>query len=195
MKNTTPLKRRRNDVDFQIEDLDRVAINVKSHHLLRQLLSENSKLEKIMQYCKTEIEALLGVRTWVMEELEDNEKALSFYRGELDGETAYEALAWRDLAAIRLLDYIDHAGKSYPDLNLRGEMAVNNPIKMIWLAVNHGTGGAKPSFFEDMIHLFSQFAGVPHPKRPTRNQVEKWMTRFPSGLDPRITCLHEEKAE
>ncbi|MGA7279440.1 MAG: hypothetical protein WBW79_15990 [Desulfocapsaceae bacterium] len=53
-----------------LDDLDRVAISVKSHHLLHQLLSENPELERIMQYAKTEIEALLGVRTWVLEALE-----------------------------------------------------------------------------------------------------------------------------
>ncbi len=36
---------------------------------------------------------------------------------------------------------------------------MSNPIKLIWLAVNKGTGGAKPDFFEDMVHLFRQLMG------------------------------------
>ncbi len=193
MKELTAKKRRRNDISYEINELDRVAISVKSHRLLHQLMAENPKLEKIMQYSKTEIEALLGVRTWIMEELKGN--ALAFYKGNLKGDNVYELLAWQDLAAIRILDYIDHAGMTYRDLNLRGEVAVNNPIKMIWLAVNKGTGGAKPPFFEDMIQLFRQLRGEGKPEEVTREQVDNWMARFPSGIDPRIVKLREENRD
>ncbi len=70
-----------------------------------------------------------------------------------------EKLTWKDFAAIRILDYIDNAGREFDDLNLRGEKAISNPIQLIWLAVNFGTGGAKPYFFEDMLYLFRQFSG------------------------------------
>ena len=187
--------RRYHNHDPDLMGLDRVAISVKSHRLLHQLLSENPKLEKIMRYAKTEIEALIGIRSWVMEVLAGNHRANAFYRGELANENPYEKLSWKDFAAIRLLDYIDHAGMAYRDQNLRGVAAVNNPIKMIWLAVNHGTGGARPAFFEDMIHLFRQFEGVETRELPDRHQVEKWMDRFPSGLDPRIVKLREENRD
>jgi lysine 2,3-aminomutase len=176
-------------------ELDKISICVRSHRLLRQLLQENPKLEKIMQYSKTEIEALLGVRNWVMEELQDNDTVLGFSQNQVGEQSAYEVLDWQDFAAIRILDYIEHAGMSYKDQNLRGEVAVNNPIKMIWLAVHHGTGGAKPPFFEDMIQLFRQFSGGSPRHVPDREQVEKWMARFPSGLDPRIVMLREENRD
>ncbi len=178
-----------------LDDLDRVAISVRSHHLLHRLLSENPELERIMQYAKTEIEALLGVRTWVLGVLEKNEPAAAFYRGELADENPLHALGWQDLAAIRLLDYIDHAGMAYRDQNLRGKAAINNPIKMIWLAVNHGTGGAKEPFFEDMIHLFRQFSSKERPEPVERERLDHWMGRFPSGLDPRIVKLREENRD
>ncbi|MBT8362221.1 MAG: KamA family protein [Deltaproteobacteria bacterium] len=148
-----------------------------------------------MQYSKTEIESLLGVRAWVMRELEGNENALSFYRGVTNDTIAFNSLKWRDFAAIRLLDYIDHAGMTYQDKNLRGELAVNNPVKMIWLAVNYGTGGATPAFFEDMIQLFRQFQAAEPPDLPDREQVERWMERYPTGLDPRIIKLREENRD
>ena len=188
-------KSRYQNHDPELMDLDRVAISVKSHRLLHQLLSENPKLERIMRYAKTEIEALIGIRTWVVEVLAHNERAVAYYRGELAQENPYEILSWKDLAAIRLLDYIDHAGMAYRDQNLRGVTAVNNPVKMIWLAVNHGTGGARPPFFTDMIHLFRQFEGAETHELPDRQQVEKWMARFPSGLDPRIVKLREENRD
>ncbi|MBN1335425.1 MAG: KamA family protein [Deltaproteobacteria bacterium] len=173
--------------------LDHIAINVKSHRLLERLLKENPKLEEIMHRSKNEIEALLGVRDWVMADLQP--PALAWYRREVSGREAFEALEWRDYAAIRLLDYIDNAGREFPDLNLRGEIAVSNPIKLIWLAVNRGTGGARPGFFEDMLRLFRQFSGKSERQTYSREDLGAWMERFPSGLDPRIVKLREENRE
>jgi len=175
--------------------LDHIAINVKSHRLLEQLLKENPRLEEIMHRSKNEIEALLGVRDWVMEVLQESPTALAYYRREDTGRETFEALRWRDYAAIRLLDYIDNAGREFPDQNLRGQIAVSNPIKLIWLAVNRGTGGAKPGFFEDMLRLFRQYSGSSEQRSYDREQVEAWMERFPSGLDPRIVTLREENRE
>lgn len=183
------------DLNNKVKDLDRVAITVKSHHLLQQLLHENPELEKIMQYSKTEIEALVGIRNWVLKTIKGNEKVLAFYKGGTKELHAFESLEWKDLAAIRILDYIDHAGMSYRDPNLRGEPAINNPIKMIWLAVHKGTGGAQPPFFRDMIELFRQFRDVNRPKMPGRKKLEKWMARYPSGLDPRIVALRAENRD
>jgi lysine 2,3-aminomutase len=179
----------------KIAELDRIAITVRSHKLLKRLLMENPQLEEIMRNAKNEIEALIGVKNWVLEEIRDKPLVHRFYQRKTGQEERHEILKkleWRDFASIRLLDYIDHAGQEYPDLNLRGEIAVSNPVKLIWMAVNYGTGGAKPFFFEDMLHLFRQFSGrtLQHP--PSKETVEEWMARYPSGLDPRIITLREE---
>jgi lysine 2,3-aminomutase len=177
-----------------IEELDRIAIDVKSHKRLKALLRENPKLEEIMRNAKNETEALIGVRNWVLGELRQRPEAFAFYERRHSTRESFEALDWRDYAAIRILDYIDNAGREFVDLNLRGELAVSNPIKLIWLAVNHGTGGAKPGFFEDMVRLFRQFSAE-RPVKPSRQEVEAWMDRYPSGLDPRIVALREENRE
>jgi lysine 2,3-aminomutase len=179
----------------QIEVLDKIAINVRARKLLNQLLEENPKLAEIMRNSRNETEALVGVREWVAEVLAARPEALAFYRGEQRGREAFESLAWSDYAAIRILDYIDNAGRQFPDLNLRGEVAVSNPIKLIYLAVMHGTGGAKPAFFEDMLQLFRQLSGRSQRQAPDPSAVEAWMERFPSGLDPRIVKLREENRE
>ena len=190
-----PLLQQAEDLKYSTSELDKIAISVKSHRLLRKLMLENPRLEKIMHYSKTEIEALLGVRNWILEELEGNETAMEFYKGWESDVASYQQLAWKDLAAIRILDYIDHAGMKYYDQNLRGEEAINNPIKTIWLAVNRGTGGAKPPFFTDMIELFRQFRNQNEPTHPTREDVNTWMNRFPAGTDPRIIKLREENRD
>ena len=176
----------------EIEVLDRIAIKVKSHKLLKKLLKENPKLEEIMRNARNETEALIGVKNWVLDSLNSNPAALKYYKNEGSGRKIFESLEWSDFAAIRILDYIDNAGIEFKDLNLRGEIAVSNPIKLIWLAVTHGTGGAKLYFFEDMLHLFRQFSGKSKRQSPSRKKVLEWMERYPSGLDPRIIKLREE---
>jgi lysine 2,3-aminomutase len=178
-----------------IEQLDKIAINVRSHHLCRQLLRENPHLDEIMRNAKNETEALIGVRNWILSEIENNPNAMKFYKGLSTGRKTFEKLKWKDYAAIRILDYIDNAGHVFEDLNLRGELAVSNPMKMIWLAVTKGTGGAKPYFFEDMLQLFRQLRGESLPMKVKADQIKNWMDRFPDGLDPRIVKLRQENRD
>jgi len=179
----------------EIEKLDRIAIDVKSHKLLRQLLHENSELEEILRNSKNETEVVVGVREWIGRSLKDRENAFSFYHAKHASRELFDKLEWRDYAIIRILDYIDHAGKEYPDLNLRGEIAVSNPLRLIWLAVNKGTGGAKPDFFIDMIMLFRQLRGESQQHSFSLEQVTDWMDRYPTGLDPRIIQVREENKQ
>ncbi len=182
-------------VKENIHDLDKIAISVKSHMLLKQLLIENPVLYEIMQKAKNQTEALVGVRNWVMEELQKQNPANKYYTGQVKGREAFEKLSWKNFAAIRILDYIDNAGREFDDTNLHGEKAISNPIELIWLAVNHGTGGAKPFFFEDMLQLFRQFHGKSKRNLPDRDTLEEWMSRWVSGTDPRIVTLREENRE
>ncbi len=179
----------------KIQELDEISINVKSNRLCQKLMRENPKLEEIMRSSRNETEALIGVRNWVLDSIDGRSNVLDYYKGKENGRAAFNRLEWKDYAAIRILDYIDNAGRQFEDLNLRGEIAVSNPIKLTWLAVNRGSGGAKPYFFEDMLQLFRQFRGVLERALPSRAQVKEWMERFPSGLDPRIIRLREENRE
>ena len=179
----------------EIEKLDRIAINVRSHKLLRKLLSENPEFEEILRNSKNETEVVVGVREWIERTLKDREDAFKFYHARHSSRELFEKLEWRDYAIIRILDYIDHAGKEYPDLNLRGEIAVSNPLRLIWLAVNKGTGGAKPDFFIDMIMLFRQLRGESKQQEYSPERVGAWMDRYPSGIDPRIIQLREENRQ
>ncbi len=178
-----------------IDKLDRIAINVRSHKLLRQLLNENPTLEEILRNSKNETEVVVGVREWIQKSLKDRENAFRFYHARHAKRELFEKLEWHDYAIIRILDYIDHAGKEYPDQNLHGEIAVSNPLRLIWLAVTRGSGGAKPDFFVDMIMLFRQLRGDSTAPEFSRDRVQEWMDRFPSGLDPRIVKLREENKQ
>ncbi len=177
------------------EKLDRIAISVRSHRLLRVLLRENPMLETIMRESKNEIEAQIGVKNWIQSEYSSRKDAFRFQTDKVTRRENFEKLSWNDYAIIRILDYIDHAGIEYPDPNLRGEIAVSNPIRFIWLAVIKGTGGSKPEFFIDMIQLFRQLRGESNQVIPERDTVEKWMEMYPSGVDPRIVELRKENRE
>jgi lysine 2,3-aminomutase len=177
------------------QELDRVAITVQAHRLLNELLDENPPLERIMRNARNDTEALVGVRNWMFEILDGSPDALKFYRAKTPDREIFGKLEWKDYAAIRVLDYVDNAGREFPDQNLRGEIAVSNPIRMIWLAVIQGTGGAKPAFFEDMLHLFRQLRGEDAYAVPDRKTVQEWMDRFVDGLDERIVKLREENRE
>lgn len=177
------------------QKLDQIAITVKSHKLLKKLLKENPKLEEIMRHARNETEALIGVRNWIMTYLKQHSTAYNFYKGTDTGRETFEKLTWQDYAAIRILDYVDNAGREFDDPNLRGELAISNPIKLIWLAVTYGTGGAKPYFFEDMLYLFRQFSGTYLREMPSKENLTAWMDRYPSGLDPRIVKLREENRD
>ena len=179
----------------EIEKLDRIAINVRSRKLLNQLLDENPEFEEILRNSKNETEVVVGVREWIERSFKEREDAFSFYSARHSGAELFDSLEWRDYAIIRILDYIDHAGYEYPDLNLRGEIAVSNPLRLIWLAVHKGTGGAKPDFFFDMIMLFRQLRGESEQPVFSPERVSGWMDRYPSGLDPRIVMLREENRQ
>jgi len=179
----------------EIEKLDRIAIDVRSRKLLNQLLEENPEFELILRNSKNETEVVVGVREWIERTLKDREDVFRYYRARHSGEDLFDKLEWRDYAIIRILDYIDHAGIEYPDLNLRGEIAVSNPLRLIWLAVHKGTGGARPDFFFDMIMLFRQLRGESEQPEFSPERVSGWMDRYPSGLDPRIVRLREENRQ
>lgn len=176
----------------EIEKLDRIAINVRSRKLLYKLLEENPEFEEILRNSKNETEVVVGVREWIEQSFKEREKAFRFYHAQHSGRELFDSLEWRDYAIIRILDYIDNAGREYPDLNLRGEIAVSNPLRLIWLAVNKGTGGAKPDFFIDMIMLFRQLRGESEQAVFSAEKVKVWMDRYPDGLDPRIVRLRQE---
>jgi len=115
--------------------LDSVGINVKAYRLLEQLLGENPRLEEIMRSSKNQVEALVGVRRWVESALEDRPAARRFRESGHPSREDFEALGWSDIAAIRILDYIDNAGREFEDLNLRSERALSNPIAGPWCAL------------------------------------------------------------
>lgn len=174
---------------------DQILISGKSHKLLKILLSENPDLDQIINNSETVEDVIEGVRKIADDYLKEQPDAHAYYTGEKQGRKAFEKLSWKDVAAIRILDYVDNSGEKFKDLNLRGDMSETNPFKMIWLAHKYGRGGSKSAFFEDMINLFRQFTGKLEREIPAKEELKKWMTKYPSGLHPDIIKIREENKD
>lgn len=170
---------------------DRVGISSRAKRLLLVLLRENPRLKKIMNSSAVLEEAMEKLSGWALESLKKNKAALAYYEEEASGREVLGRLRWSDYAAIRILDYIHHAGRKVEDLNSRGEIIQIHPFRILWLAINHSIGGAHPNFFRDMIELFRQFNGRKVRELPSKEQVLQWMERHPSGLDPEIMAIRE----
>lgn len=171
--------------DLELKAMDR-EISEGSQHLLTKILDENPRLQKILRDSVDFDHVKKQMRIWVLEYFQERPEALDFYNEDSTGRKGYELLSWKDLAAIRILDYLDHEGMEYEDLNMNGQLVTNHPFKLIWLASNNGKGGANEDFFRDMLHLFRQFSGKSTMNRPQPEHVREWMDRHPSGLDPEI---------
>lgn len=171
---------------------EQVKISPKAQRILHQILDETPELAEMINSAEDETAFYANLRKWVLDSIEDSSHVLEYYSEKKKNREIFEKLTWKDFAAIRILDYIDHEGMDYVDPNLRGERYYNNPFKILWLAAKYGTGGAKPAFFEDMLHLFRQFTYREKPKMPNQTTVEDWMNRHPSGLDENIVKIREE---
>ena len=175
--------------------LDKIAITVKSHRILRQLLKENPEIESLMREASDKEEAVEAMRQWINPYFDKNPHAMAYYSNHESGRKAFDKLSWSDYGAIRMMDYIQNAGRIFEDLNLRGDFVGSNPIKYLWLAVKYGTGGANYHFFYDTLMLFRQIKGVLKREMPDRQQLQEWMDRHPSGLDERIVKIRKQNRD
>jgi lysine 2,3-aminomutase len=175
--------------------LDETQITPHAEKILKRLLDENPELAAILRGAGSVAEATNGIRLMASRYLDANPRAAAYYRGDARGHKALAALDFRDYAAIRIMDYIDHAGREYKDLNRRKKKIANDPFRMLWLALKGGSGGAQANFFVDMLFLFRQFRG--ELERPTykREDVIQWMERYPSGIESEIVDIRRNNKE
>ncbi len=174
---------------------EKIALSAKSAQLLRRLFRDNPKLHMIYEQSATEAQAAEAIREWGWEVIEDNADAVAYYKREKSGPEIYRRLRWKDIAAIRILDYFDYAGREFENPYRGGEKMLNNPFNFLWLAAKKGTGGSKPLFFQDMIWLFRQLTGQLPQSIPDRETVTGWMQRWRHGIEPEIVKEREINKE
>ncbi|MFP4556845.1 MAG: KamA family radical SAM protein [Bacteroidales bacterium] len=174
---------------------EKIALSAKSLTLLRKLFKENPRLNDIYKHSNTSDQAKEEVKQWAYDTLNENSDAANYYSGKKPGREGFEKLRWQDLAAIRILDYLDNSGREFENPYRNGKMTLNDPFHLLWLGVKHGSGGAKPLFFEDMIQLFRQLNKQLPQNIPSKQKVQGWMDKWHDGLDPQIIKIREENKE
>lgn len=179
----------------KFKKLDKIAINVKSHRILQQFSKENPDIVSLLREANDKEEALEAMRQWIMPYFENNKKAWDYYNGKISGREAFDQLSWPDYGAIRLMDYIQHAGRIFEDLNLGGDLVGSHPVKYLWLAIKYGTGGANHHFFYDTLLLFRQIKGTYVRQMPDNTMLKQWMDRHPSGLDEKVIKIRKHNRD
>jgi lysine 2,3-aminomutase len=174
---------------------EKIALSAKSILLLRKLFKENPQLIEIFKKSETSDEAIEKIKSWAIEILQENPSAVKYFNCTEGGRSGFDMLRWKDFAAIRILDYIDHSGKAYINPYRNGEKTINEPFHLIWLGIRNGTGGAKPLFFEDMIQLFRQLDDRLPQNLPSKEKIEAWMGKWHHGLDNEIIKIRIENKE
>ena len=162
---------------------------------LNQLLNKQPKLKEILENSQNAKEAKEEIKKLVLNALSKNPDALAYYQNEKNGAEAFNKITWQDFASIRILDYIDYANQEFEDLNQRGVIIKSDPIQTLFQASKGADVDANDDFFLDILHLFNQFFGGAKRELPNRETIEKWMEKYPSGLDPRIIKIREENKE
>nr|WP_321296020.1 KamA family protein [uncultured Sphaerochaeta sp.] len=113
-------------------------------------------------------------------------KAWAYYTGEEQTEQDYYKLMSTSMAYLRLMDYLDNEGKSFEDMNLKGQTVISSPLLLLRKILLGQECSFTLDFLEDMAHLMAQLSGAEERIIPTRNQVQEWMERHPSGLDEQV---------
>lgn len=172
-----------------------IAIEGQSQKILDILREKHNRLNTIFEQSSDYSDFEHELEEWAKEILGESEVGMDYYSENKKGKSVFDRLRWQDFAAIRILDYIDNTGKKAEDKNLRGEFITNEPFKILYRALQNGTGGGKVAFFRDMLYLFDQLCATQKHKLPDRSQIETWMKRHPSGLDQEIIQVREQNRD
>jgi len=169
---------------------NKIALCTKSLKLIQQIISENEFLENLLITSKNYTDFKKRLKNYIWEDQKDNPHFAPFYNQKHYQHKDFEYLKWREVGAIRILDYLEHAGKSFKDFNFGGTEIISDPFYELWTGYHKKRGEGTPDFFQDMLMLFRQYNGMLKRKKPERKQILQWMERYPTGLDREIRDEH-----
>ncbi len=151
------------------------------HPALRQTINDSVSYSDFLQNLKSMALSFLSMNSAI-------ENINTYIQSGINGMLE---LNWRNLAAIRVLDYINNTGRELVDSNDGKRRFINEPFKPLWEFIAYGNVIAGNDYYVDIYQLFRQLTGVLKPKTPDRSEVEEWMDRHPSGLEERIIEMRE----
>lgn len=177
-------------------DIESNKIGREARKLLTLIFHENRWLYELLKRHDEDFSAVKKeIRAFVMHYLNRRPAALDYYNGDTVEGVVYDKLNEKDVASIRILDYLNHEGEEYQDLNLRGKYIVTQPFKQLWKTVHGGGGGATTAFYKDMLFLFRQLNGSLKIGKPEKEILQTWMKRHPSGLDADIVEIRKKNKD
>ncbi len=159
--------------------------------LFQLFVEENSEIATLLDGSESVERFSIKLENYVKAKINDSEDALSYFSYESTGRETFEKLGWSDFAAIRILDYIEHSGREFEDLNLRGRQLQNNSFKAIFDLYKGNDSQVTADYLVDMLMLFRQLEGKLERESVYRERILEWMDRHPSGLEEDIIELHE----
>jgi len=170
---------------------EKLSLSVGSLKIVNKLLEENRELAFLIKSSQTYEEAMSKIESWIQTSIENNINVSRFLKsGNLD-RVLFDQMSWEDYSLLRLHDYLKNEGKVFLDLNRKEKETVSQPFYNLWQATKYGKGIANEAFFRDMLLLQRQLTGKLKHEKPSKREVQKWMTRHHCGLDDDFVLIRE----
>ncbi len=168
-----------------------------SLHLINKIKVDNpTVLPLFMDTRLSDAELIETLRNYYKDYMQQEyPTAWTYYMSEEPSEQDYYKLSASSMAYLRIMDYLDHEGKTFPDWNLHGKEVVSRPITLLRKVLLGECNDCNPDFLEDMAQLFSALSEKYDFNIPSRSQVQTWMDRHPSGLDPQVITWRAKNKE
>ena len=163
--------------------------------LLDLLLKENKFLRESIQQSDSGDAFKAAVRQWVENYSKERPHLTNCCESGEIRRDDFSKLKWKDLAALRMMDYLDYAGIIVQDPSISKKEVISDPFGQLYEAVKNGKYEFRIDFVMDMIMLFRQFSGKLRKSVPTKEKVMEWIDRHPSGLDPEIVAIRNENRD
>ncbi len=176
-----------------INTTEKQSLTVRSLTVVKKILNENPEINEIISSSNSYEVALTKLREKLFSYLRVNTAADNYYKNEFSD--SVRKITWKDVAVIRLLNYIDYEGSSFADPNRKNNIEVSRPIKNLFNAVKFGKGDCNHDFFLDLLFLFRQLNGRLKQKLPSESKIKAWMSKYPSGLSEKIIATRKANKE
>ncbi len=167
----------------------------KLNALIELLLTENPSLQEDIFNSDDPEEFRKHVKSRVLEYARSRPHLKNCCNAAGSMESDFSELNWKDVAALRMMDYLEHAGIRVQDPSISKKEVISDPYGQLFEAVKNGNIIFRVDFIMDMIMLYRQFNGSLRKSVPDREKILEWINRHPSGLDPEIVVLRNQNRD
>lgn len=161
----------------------------KLQNILQTLLRENKQLATLARESVSDSEFKTKIRKWVFNYVEERPHLLNSIDKRNISRSDFNRLNWKDVAALRIIDYIDNAGIKVQDPSISKAYVISDPFGQLFETIKGKSKDLKTDFMMDMLMLFRQFNGSLRKSVPNKDKVMQWLDRHPSGLEPEIVAI------